>query len=358
MTNHDRPHSAPSARGPRPPAWTRGRSRLSSPLPLILLLLLPASPAAAQGAGHVLYGDFKVEEAKAADAGAAGDLKPTTFYVVLYTTTSRLVDRQPVTNNGRYRFLDVPNGEYDIVVEMDNAEVARLRVQLAYSYRTDHRQDIALESRAARGAGGGGAKTVSAAELYRRPAATDELFKKAAAAVERGEVEAAVALLRRVVEADPKDFVAWSQLGTLLSARKELEEAEKSYARALAERPDYANALLGLGRLRMARKNFEGAIEVLARAVEAQPASAAAHYLLGEALLQLKKGSRAVVHLNEALKLDPVGRADAHLRLALLYNAAGLKDKAAAEYEQFLAKKPDHPDRERMQRYIAENKKR
>ena len=37
--------------------------------------------------------------------------------------------------------------------------------------------------------------------------------------------------------------------------------------------------------------------------------------------------------------------ADAHLRLAMLYNGAGMKDKAAAEYEQFLKKKPNYPER-------------
>lgn len=348
-------------------ARERRRARVLRPavarlflLPLLLLPPIAGVAAAAQaGGGHILYGDFRIEEAKAPEGGTPAELKPASFHILLYTSAGQLVSRQPIMNNGRYRFLDVSNGEYDLVVELENAELARVRIQLAYSYRTDHRQDILMESRPARGAGGGaaGAKTVSAAELYRRPAESDALFKKAARAVERGEYEEAIALLRRVVAADPKDFVAWSQLGTLLSARREHEEAEQAYARALAARPDYATALVNLGRLRMARKNFDGAVEVLSRAVEAQPRSAAAHHLLGESLLQVKKGSRAVVHLNEAIRLDPVGRAEAHLRLALLYNAAGLKDRAAAEYEQFLAKNPDHPEKKKLQQYIAENKK-
>jgi hypothetical protein len=43
--------------------------------------------------------------------------------------------------------------------------------------------------------------------------------------------------------------------------------------------------------------------------------------------------------------------------LAALYKGAGLKDKAVSEFEQFLAKRPDYPDRERIQHYIKENKK-
>lgn len=46
-----------------------------------------------------------------------------------------------------------------------------------------------------------------------------------------------------------------------------------------------------------------------------------------------------------------------HLRLALLYNAAGMKDKAAIEYDEFLKKKPAYPDRMKLERYIADNKK-
>jgi tetratricopeptide (TPR) repeat protein len=102
------------------------------------------------------------------------------------------------------------------------------------------------------------------------------------------------------------------------------------------------------------RKNFEGAAEVLSRAVALRPPSADANFLLGEAYLQLKKGSKAVPHLEEAARL---GRADAHLRLATLYNAVGLKDRAAAEYEQYLSKKPDAPDRKKLEEYVREHKK-
>ena len=122
-------------------------------------------------------------------------------------------------------------------------------------------------------------------------------------------------------------------------------------------RPSFGLALLNLGRLRLTQKKFDEAVEFLSKAVEAQPQSAAANYYLGEAYLQMKKGSLAVVYLNEAIRLDPVGRADAHLRLALLYNAVGLKDKAAAEYESFLAARPDYPDRKKLEQYISENKK-
>jgi Tfp pilus assembly protein PilF len=62
--------------------------------------------------------------------------------------------------------------------------------------------------------------------------------------------------------------------------------------------------------------------------------------------------------LEEAARLDPGNQAEAHLSLAALYDAANLKDRAAAEYEKFLAKKPDYPDKKKLEKYIRENKKR
>ena len=119
-------------------------------------------------------------------------------------------------------------------------------------------------------------------------------------------------------------------------------------------RPAYLLAFLNLGKLRLARKDYDGAVEALTKAVALTPPSAEANYLLGESYLQLKRGSRAVPYFTEAIRL---GKSEGHLRLAALYNAAGLKDRAAAEYEQFLAKNPGHPDRKKLEEYIKENKK-
>ena len=130
------------------------------------------------------------------------------------------------------------------------------------------------------------------------------------------------------------------------------------YKRAVDVHPTYLLALIDLGRVRLLAKNYDGAIEMLSAAVGSKADSPEANFYLGEAYLQNKKGSKAVGYLNEAIRLNPVGMAQAHLRLAALYNGAGLKDKAAAEYEQFLKKKPDYPDRQKLEEYIAANRKR
>ena len=183
------------------------------------------------------------------------------------------------------------------------------------------------------------------------------IFRKATEAAKNKNYDQAISLFRQIVDSDAADFPAWKELGTVYFIQKNYAEAEKAYTQAISKHPDYALALISLGRLRIAQKNFDGAIEVLTQAVKVQPTSPQANYFLGEAYLQIKKGSLAVGYLNEAIKLDPVGMADAHLRLAALYNAVGMKDKAAAEYEEFLKKRPDDPEKQNLEAYIKANKK-
>jgi len=307
--------------------------------------------AASTGEGSTVYGDFKVDDSKVSGP------KPETFTIILYTNANAVVGRDTVANRGRYRFLNVPNGEYYIVVEVENLEVARLTLRLDQLQKTDVRRDIELEWRGnPAGDPKKGSSTVPAGYDHRTPA-NEALFDKALEAIKKNDSKQAIALLNQIVSADAKDFEAWTELGTLYFKQEKLGDAEKAYLRALTERPNSLLTLLNLGKLRISQKNFESAIESLSKAVEVEPQSADANLFLGEAYLQIKKGSKAVGYLNEAIRLDPVGKAEAHLRLAALYRAAGVKDKAVAEYEQFLAKKPDYPDKKMIQQYITENKK-
>jgi len=151
--------------------------------------------------------------------------------------------------------------------------------------------------------------------------------------------------------------VVWTELGTVQFKQGESGEAEKSYLSALQEKPSFLLALLNLGKLRISEKMYESAIEVLSRAVEVDPKSSDANFFLAESYLQIRKGSKAVGFFEEALRLDPMGKAEAHLRLGALYKGAGMKDKAVTEYEKFLQKRPDYPEKKQLEQFISENKK-
>ena len=306
--------------------------------------------AAASSTRHIVYGDIKV------DQGQAGADKPISLDLTLYNEFGNAMSRQRVQSNGRYRFIDLPDGRYYIVIEYEGAELDRFIVDFSSQYKSDLQKDIELQARALSDATK--AAVISAADRYERGSKTSSVFSKAKDAEKNKKYDEAATLLRQVVETDPADFPAWLELGTVYFIQKNYDEAEKAYTQAISKHPDYAVALLSLGRLRIAQKNYDGAIEALSQAVKVQPTSAQANFFLGEAYLQKKKGSLAVGYLNEAIKLDPIGMADAHLRLGALYNAVGMKDKAAAEYEQFLKKVPDYPESKSLREYIQANKPR
>ncbi len=299
--------------------------------------------------GFIISGDIRIDESHASEPG------PTVIDVILYTSGRQVFARQRVTPNGRYRFLDVFAGDYIVVLEVENQEVARASVLISAKSPVETNQDFSLEWRATGGKPAHG--VVGVGDAYDRSPANKALYAKAEKEIAAKNFKEAISILTQLTAADPRDFPALNDLGMLYFLQKNYEAAEKSYTNCLSAKPDHFPALLSLGRVQIARANYQAASATLESAVKLDPRSPAANYFLGEAYLQLKKGSKAVGFLNEALALDPVGMADAHLRLGALYNGANLKDRAAAEYEAFLKVKPDYAERKKLEEYITANKK-
>lgn len=316
-------------------------------LTTIAVSQIPAPKGGGTIEGSVLFGDFKID-------GVDPAKTPDSYQLVFIHESGSMVGRQSISVGGRYRFMNVPNGRYFMVVERDSLEVARIEMVINELSKTDLRRDIVLQQRQLTAAKSG---VLSVADLYNRSPENQKLFQQAMSATAKDDRKTAVSLLNQIVAADPKDFVAWTELGTVHFRDNRIGDAEKAYKRAIEEKPAFFVPLLNLGKLQFSKKSYDEAIETLTRAVAANSQSAEANHFLGESYLQIKKGSKAVGYLNEAIKLDPMGMAEVHLRLAALYHGAGLKDRAANEYALFLEKKPDHPEKKKLEKYIAENGK-
>jgi len=302
----------------------------------------------AQGRGYMIWGDVNLHVNKADLPG------PSHLNLLLYDRAGRLIARQTVNTHGRYRFTNLAAGEYDLAIEVENGEVARIHFNVHGSLGTDFRQDLQFEWKSRTSPAKSTPGTISAADAYSRSSVNNALFQKAEEATDKNKYDQAVSFLKQIVDNDKLDFQAWTLLGMVYRVQEKLDDAEHAYLSAIEAKPTFALALLALGRLRSSQKKYESAIDPLTRAVEAQPQAAEANLLLGEAYIQIKKGSKAIGYLNEAARL---GRPEGHLRLGWLYNAAGMKDKAAVEYEEFLRKKPDYPDRTKLEEYINTNRK-
>ena len=321
-------------------------------LPAIVLLMAGGlfAQAQAQGSNRTIFGDLKVDESKVTG------VNPIRFDVILCSEAGVRISYQSVSPNGRYRF-SVSTGIYYVVVELEGVEVGRVRVDMLSPMVITYQKDIELAWRPNPGEKKARPGVVSAADIYKRSSRTDNLFAKAEQAFDRKDYSRAASLFQEILSLDAGDYQSWTELGNVWLAQENTGAAEQAYARAVEIQPAYLLALIDLGRVRLMLKKFDAAIEVLSRAVKLRPDSADANFQLGEAYLQVKKGSIAVGYLYESIRLDPTAMAKAHLRLAVLYDAAGMKDKASAEYAEFLKKKPDYPNRKTLEQYIAKNKK-
>ena len=151
---------------------SKTRSKIARWFLTILLIAVCASAVAAQG-GNVLYGDLIVED------DGAGGLKPLSYLVILYTTNGYILARQTVGPNGRYRFNNLVDGEYDVVVEVENSEVARLRVQVRSPIQpADFKHDITLAWKTTNNHPTKSA-SITPEDFYKRVPANQKLFDKA-----------------------------------------------------------------------------------------------------------------------------------------------------------------------------------
>jgi tetratricopeptide (TPR) repeat protein len=281
-----------------------------------------------------------------------GTTKP--IITVVLTTNGAQLDRSLANDAGYYYFLRRAANGMQLIFEINGGEIGRQSIMedIGGSVRRDIEVDWQAYSKAQSASPG----VVSVKDAYpgRSPDASANM-DKAMAAAKAGKKDEALKMMQSVVEKDPKDFPAWTELGTLYFAAGKATEAEIAYKKALELKPDFMVAILNLGKLEMSEKKYDAAVVTLTKGIQTDPNSADAFHYLGESYLQIKQGNRAVIALNEAIRLDPNGKADIHLRLASLYNAAGAKPQAVNEYKLFLQKKPDYKDKAKLEEYIKTN---
>lgn len=290
------------------------------------------------------------------------NLSESPVFMVSMIVNGRLLERREVKNKGAFAFKGIPFGsDAVLLVESGNVEIKRISNFISAMatiggqvMNNEVRQDITilwLELQKARNLPG----VINAKDFYQRSEENQKLFEKAVVASNNKKKDESIALFKQLLEKDEKDFVAWTELGTVYFIIEKYNEAEKCYKKSMEVNSTFILTQLNLGKLYLAQKQPEKAVEILDKAIAIEPASPDLNHYLGEAYLQVKKGSKAVGYLNEAIRLAPLEKAELHLRLAALYNAANLKDRAAAEYKKFLEKVPNYSDKKALEKYIAEN---
>jgi predicted O-linked N-acetylglucosamine transferase (SPINDLY family) len=155
-----------------------------------------------------------------------------------------------------------------------------------------------------------------------------------------GRLDDAVAAYRRAIAQKPDYAEAFHNLGSTLNDRKRFPEAIAAIERALQLKPDYAEAFDNLGNALKDLRRHDEAIAAYRRSIALKPDAAPVHNNLGTALWDAGRHDEAAVALGQALALKP-DLAAAHNNLGNVRRDQGRLDEALACFRRAVELKPD-----------------
>jgi len=144
-----------------------------------------------------------------------------------------------------------------------------------------------------------------------------------------------------VVTKSPENFRAHYNLGTALQAHGSLEEAIKSYSKALSIRPGYVRAHDNLGVVLTQVGRVDDAIRKFSDALKIRPNDPLLHCNLGLALMRKGDFQEAVGHFFEALRIKP-DYPEAHSNLGITLAQQGNLQDAILHFKEALKVEPDN----------------
>jgi Flp pilus assembly protein TadD len=162
------------------------------------------------------------------------------------------------------------------------------------------------------------------------------LIDVASEAMNKGEHEAAVPLLKQALAESPGDAVVHNSYGSALAATGHLAEAVAQYRKATELGPEYPDAHNNLASALVQSGRPDEAIAEFRKALALKPDFAEAQSGLGGVLAQKGKVDEAIPHLLKAVELDPQNPV-ARTNLCLALSLAGRAPEAIPHAEQAVA---------------------
>jgi protein O-GlcNAc transferase len=172
------------------------------------------------------------------------------------------------------------------------------------------------------------------------PNHVDALYLTGFIALQTGQPQVAVDMLRRAIALNRRAPDLHNTLGEALRALGRVDEAIACYRRALSLAPNDPAAHGCLGNAFLQQGRFAEAADAYRRAIGLAGNDPALHYNLGNALTELGSLDAAVAAYRRALELAP-NYAEAHTNLGNAHRARGEPDAAIACYRRALTAAPD-----------------
>jgi Flp pilus assembly protein TadD/transglutaminase-like putative cysteine protease len=161
----------------------------------------------------------------------------------------------------------------------------------------------------------------------------DELLETGLAALNSGNIRAAIPLFQRAVELDPKHKQAWNDLGLAYLRAGNFDKAADAFRKQIGVNAFDEHAYNYLGIALQQQDKFDEAEAAYKKQIELNPLDPIAHSALGSLFLEQHKYSEAVPELDKASVLSPEN-AGLQVGLGQAYLNTNEKEKALAAFEK------------------------
>jgi len=132
-----------------------------------------------------------------------------------------------------------------------------------------------------------------------------------------GFLNKAVEEYKAALKVDERLEPAYSNLGLIFIAQKNMPKAQESFEKALAIKPNSPKSLNGMASVLYAQKKMQPAIDTWKKAIQFDPKFAPAYFNMGTALEALENFGEAMDAYVKAVSINPK-MADAYYRMGLL----------------------------------------
>jgi len=190
---------------------------------------------------------------------------------------------------------------------------------------------------------GAGGMTAMIAAIRNLPASDDDqaaqFENEARQAMARGEMQSAIALLRRAVAKDPKFTRAWIMLGGFEMAMRHTDGALDAFHKAVDADPKQTLSYKMLGYAQMEARRDKDADKTWRDLIKLNSDDIDAHSNLGLILMRQKRYAEAASEIEAAVKIKP-DRANLQHQLGAAYLHGGDEEKSLAAYARALELDP------------------
>ena len=156
-----------------------------------------------------------------------------------------------------------------------------------------------------------------------------------------GDANEAIADFRKALEIWPNQSKDHNNLGKALVQKGRIAEAMDHFQTALRVSPDDPDTESNIGAASLQQGDADEAISHLRRAVEKWPRHAQAHINLGNALLQNREIDAAIAEYEKTLAL-PFDHAESHYSIGTALRQKGDVEEAIVHYRKALELRPDY----------------